>query len=656
MSDISDQEIKKLFGFFVKALQKRNVDEIKKLVEPAKSFSRSRAQSGKSKRPEIRLQASLPDVKKLDQILLCEELVKGAATIYDTALKQRADLLMAKVSGDKEIIKDLINYGFSKFGLSIISHGKNKKINRFFGKKSHYKYTSSTNLGTLPALITSAKELGYGYLSVTGCEIGKEMKDNDVCEASKKNSDFCCIINSGSKKVIATNEILEKEDIAIDLTKYLPPEIIEGTSKSNIEAISIFLSQMINSIETGYFLYNGKYFKKNSNYYKKDVSVEHHITESVKNFLKFLYDNKVINTTLDKDSYYKLSEEAADKGVKDILVTYPNFAKEYNADLLVNKFYRKGKIESEFFEDKGYKVSDFIDFVKQPIISIDQSASDSLRAIKLFVENGLDVNMRLSYFGIPLINYCVAQYNKIKTVKFLIENGADVNSANASDGYTSLHICANLTKGGYGLELAKMLINSGANIRAKNVDGCEPLHLACMNENGNLSLIKFLISKGADIKCVNNIGITPLHSCVNKEVAKFLIEKGLDVNARDVEGRTPIHCLSNLIQYLGRVPDSKDKKNTFKNIVEVMKALLEKGADINAKNKYGETPLHILASAIEENPNLEKRKDILKLMQYFIKMVLISMLKTKKVERHYKIVVTRKYVNLLKRMVERLAE
>ena len=70
-------------------------------------------------------------------------------------------------------------------------------------------------------------------------------------------------------------------------------------------------------------------------------------------------------------------------------------------------------------------------------------------------------------------------------------------------------------------------------------------------------------------------------------VAKLLIFKGADVNAKDRDGWTPMHKAIAL--------------GFFKNIVEL---LIAKGANVNAKDNEGRTPLdYALIRAADLNPD-----------------------------------------------------
>ena len=71
-----------------------------------------------------------------------------------------------------------------------------------------------------------------------------------------------------------------------------------------------------------------------------------------------------------------------------------------------------------------------------------------------------------------------------------------------------------------------------------------------------------------------------LHTCAEKghlDVARAVIEAGADVNAKDNEGLTPLYMCA-----LG-------------GHLEVARALIEAGADVNAKKDNGVTPLHMCA-------------------------------------------------------------
>ena len=67
-------------------------------------------------------------------------------------------------------------------------------------------------------------------------------------------------------------------------------------------------------------------------------------------------------------------------------------------------------------------------------------------------------------------------------------------------------------------------------------------------------------------------------------VLDSLIEKGADVNATDDNGQTPLHLA------------------LHNEHPEMAKLLIKKGADVNAKNKWGDTPLHLVL----DNPEIAK--------------------------------------------------
>jgi ankyrin repeat protein len=100
---------------------------------------------------------------------------------------------------------------------------------------------------------------------------------------------------------------------------------------------------------------------------------------------------------------------------------------------------------------------------------------------------------------------------------FLVQIGHYINS-----GDTALHFAA----ASYRPEMANELIKAGAQVRAKNRRGTEPLHLAAVggpnsprwNPPAQSATIVCLIKAGADPNAKNKDGTTPLHRASGRGV------------------------------------------------------------------------------------------------------------------------------------------
>merc|ERR1711879_333899 len=90
--------------------------------------------------------------------------------------------------------------------------------------------------------------------------------------------------------------------------------------------------------------------------------------------------------------------------------------------------------------------------------------------------------------------------------------------------------------------LAQLLVDNGADVSASTPeDGITALHAAIDHENVQIALL--LLESGADPNQAEANGTTPLHLALQAElpeVVEALCQLGADVNAKDASGKTTL--------------------------------------------------------------------------------------------------------------------
>lgn len=149
------------------------------------------------------------------------------------------------------------------------------------------------------------------------------------------------------------------------------------------------------------------------------------------------------------------------------------------------------------------------------------------------------------------------------------------------------------------LKMIEFLIAHGAMVNFRNERGGTPLSIAVID--GNVQNCELLLAHGADPNIHIDPGeeaTTPLHLAVSSdyneivdhnEIIKLLLYYGADIEARDIKGMTPlVRKVCNLID---------DVRG-----IETLRLLLKFGADISAQDKEGLTALHWAARSWSPKP------------------------------------------------------
>lgn len=192
----------------------------------------------------------------------------------------------------------------------------------------------------------------------------------------------------------------------------------------------------------------------------------------------------------------------------------------------------------------------------------------NLDTIKLLEEKGVDLNHKNQYGQAPIID--AVQHGHLEIVKYFKSKGIDLKQKTDS-GLNLLHFSV-FSKNP---ELINLLISEGAELNATTEDGRTPLFLAV--SFGAPESVKALVEKGADINLADKSGITPFIYAVKtgeKNLVELLLNHKANLNAVDkVTGRTVLH------------------ESAARGYSAIVDLLLKNGADKNAKDKSGFTPL-----------------------------------------------------------------
>lgn len=205
--------------------------------------------------------------------------------------------------------------------------------------------------------------------------------------------------------------------------------------------------------------------------------------------------------------------------------------------------------------------------------------------------------------------YPAAKQGEVQRVLLMLMEGIDPTYRPESQNRRSaLHAAAQRGL----VEVCYILVQAGAQVDAKDKEMRTPLLEAIINNH--LEVARYLVQSGACVYHVEDDGYTGLHHAAklgNLEIVNMLLETGqVDVNAQDNGGWTPIiwaaeHKHVDVIRALlnrGADVTINDKElnvclhwAAYAGNVEIAELVLKSGCSLSSVNMHGDTPLHIAA-------------------------------------------------------------
>ncbi|KAK0641741.1 hypothetical protein B0T16DRAFT_220282 [Cercophora newfieldiana] len=260
-------------------------------------------------------------------------------------------------------------------------------------------------------------------------------------------------------------------------------------------------------------------------------------------------------------------------------------------------------------------------------------------AVQMLLQNGVDPHISLEFGDFHLSSIHAALFNETPAVlSYLLQQGVDPESRRNKSGGTALHDAAD----GATDDFIEVLLDHNADISARDAKGRRPLWFAAGNlllrrpvdvlesllsqdsdiqladdeqgvsplhvaaEAGALAAVEWLLSKGADPTAIDNSGRNALHyaasspSVDSTDVLVLLLDykpltlgmSVLDINARDSADMTALHRV-----FLAYDPLDPECNSDPGIAIANAKQLLQRGADLDATDNAGNTPLHWAALA-----------------------------------------------------------
>src|SRR3990167_9178369 len=187
-----------------------------------------------------------------------------------------------------------------------------------------------------------------------------------------------------------------------------------------------------------------------------------------------------------------------------------------------------------------------------------------------------DIDKHYDDGGQTILHYAT-NWNFTNIIKYLIDRGADVGNPDMADNTPLDNVINNGN-----IEILDYLFNMGMDVNVEITYYGTLLNAALLSNN--INMLKFLIEKGVDVKIRHENQRGPIFLAKSREATRLLLENGANMHESDWNKSTVLHNHINNAYY------------------ETAIYLIEKGFDVNVRDKDGYTPL-LLHTLTNENDN-----------------------------------------------------